>query len=238
MRVAFLICAALVFGSSVMATVPFAFFPVPGGASGSGVTVDTVSTNSTTTTNATWSHTCSGSDRVLFVGVSALLGANNVSVTYNGTAMTKVWFIADADGVMQSTGFVLASPATGAHNIVATFGAAPTGAGLGAVSFTGCDTTTPTNGVAVTAANVAAANGSVTVTGVGAPDMVVDCFSLFATSITANAGQVVRVKADNLFSNTQSYEVSTKTGSGSLVLGATHTSSHFATGAIAIKSKP
>lgn len=70
------------------------------------------------TTSVTLSHTCTGSDRILLVGVHTETSVDQISgVTYAGVAMTRV-------GTVLTTGserdylYILVAPATGANNIV------------------------------------------------------------------------------------------------------------------------
>jgi hypothetical protein len=68
------------------------------------------------TTTFTWSHTCTGTDLVLFVSFSDSSGVGTPTVTYNGVSMTK-----DSTapyGGNGSTLFYLINPATGANNVV------------------------------------------------------------------------------------------------------------------------
>ena len=68
-------------------------------------------------TSLTWSHTCSGSDRILFVGVVGGTTDTVTGVTYDGVAMTLVnKCVAGAD--FYSYLFYLIAPSTGAHNVV------------------------------------------------------------------------------------------------------------------------
>lgn len=73
-----------------------------------------------TGTSMTWSHTCTGSDRYLIVGVSCgETGSDIVSgVTYNGVAMTRLLFATFAGGGRSNYLYGLVTPATGANNIV------------------------------------------------------------------------------------------------------------------------
>lgn len=86
-------------------------------------------------TSATWSHTCTGSDRVLYVAASA--GVTITGITYNGVSLTIL--------AGSGTGAVLArlvAPATGANNVVVSTGSSEEIAGVSA-SYTGVDQTTP-----------------------------------------------------------------------------------------------
>ncbi len=72
-------------------------------------------------TSHSWSHTCSGVNRCLYVGLSFNGGSGyptNVSVTYNGVAMTKLY------GTSGSTFlylFRLVNPASGVNTISVTW---------------------------------------------------------------------------------------------------------------------
>jgi hypothetical protein len=75
-------------------------------------------------TSVTWSHTCTGSDLILVVGISQAGNYEDkvTGVTYNGVAMTRL----ATDGYVFTSGaynravylYYLVGPATGAHNIV------------------------------------------------------------------------------------------------------------------------
>jgi hypothetical protein len=97
-------------------------------------------------TTFNWSHTCTGSDLVLIVGVgvSDLTGTDRVisSVTYNGTSMTQ---IENSDGGADNNAswlFYLFNPSTGANTVQVNFNAGTlTNTVGGAVSLTGVDNT-------------------------------------------------------------------------------------------------
>jgi hypothetical protein len=74
-----------------------------------------------TGTSHTFAHTCTGSDRLLFVGIAGdhPSGSDDITgVTYNGAAMTLVAKEANAglDRILYL--YVLIAPATGANNVV------------------------------------------------------------------------------------------------------------------------
>ena len=122
----------------------------------------------------TWSHTCTGSDRVLLVGVvlspTGSDAAINTTVTYNGVAMTSV-----AGEVHTNAGtagyaelFYLVAPATGANTVSVTIvGAGTEGLECGSVSFTGVDQATATGNSASASVAVASAVGNMVVDVVG-----------------------------------------------------------------------
>ena len=72
-------------------------------------------------TSITYSHTCTGSDRILIVGVceAGSTSATGMTVTYNGVSMTAVTGSPKANGTSsQAWLFYLINPATGANNVV------------------------------------------------------------------------------------------------------------------------
>jgi hypothetical protein len=95
------------------------------------------STTNGANTTLTFSHTTSGSDRALGVGVSINIPDNPDSVTYNGVSMTMETSIELDDGDNSSL-WKLENPASGAHDVVVTV---PSACGIvaGAVSVTGAD---------------------------------------------------------------------------------------------------
>src|SRR5574343_509793 len=94
----------------------------------------------------TWSHTCTGSNRALIVGLqTGSLGDIVTGVTYGGEAMTLVGKHQRQDTSSQFAYlFAKANPTSGANNIVVSLssGSEPYTAGFG-VSYTDVDQTTP-----------------------------------------------------------------------------------------------
>jgi len=94
-------------------------------------------------TSYSQSHTCSGSNRILFVGVNAIDTPYNqiTGVTYNGVSMTLIdsRFKASDRGTYL---YRLIAPATGANNITVS-ASSGTRFSLDGISFTGVDQTTP-----------------------------------------------------------------------------------------------
>lgn len=78
--------------------------------------------SATTGTSVTYSHTCSGSNLILFVGVNVFNpGTDDVTgVTYGGVAMTQITKVTNALGAGQTNYlYYLVSPKTGANNVIA-----------------------------------------------------------------------------------------------------------------------
>jgi len=130
------------------------------------IAVDATSTGgqTTTATTLTWSHTCTGDDLILWVGVSEE-GADDVStVTYNGVGLTELTQSGTVVGAGFSQMWYLVGPDTGANNIVITR-AGTTGRLTGdAVSYTGASQTgVPDSQAATTASSASTFNISTTV---------------------------------------------------------------------------
>ncbi len=115
------------------------------------IALDTVTEGSDagTATTCTWSHTCTGSNLILVVGVYwRSQSDNSVSgVTYNGVAMTSMSTKQRANGSFGGAYptavqlWYLAAPATGAHDVVVTISAGCDGPGPlfvgNSISYTG-----------------------------------------------------------------------------------------------------
>lgn len=68
-------------------------------------------------TNLTYSHTCTGSNLILLVGVWSWQDVHTLTATYAGVSMTSLTTIAtDSSGTLQIFGLI--APATGANNII------------------------------------------------------------------------------------------------------------------------
>jgi hypothetical protein len=125
-------------------------------------------------TSGSWSHTCSGSDRYLIVGVAGFDAESNLSgitVTYNSVAMTKLGGNQDTNN-NNTLLFGLVAPATGSNTVqISNIPSSFSQVAAGAISFTGVHQTTPV-GTVQNGANV----NTVDVTDVVSGDMVVDSF--------------------------------------------------------------
>lgn len=89
----------------------------------------------------TFSHTCSGSDRLLLVVAGCHTATADISgVTYNGVAMTQVGADQTDSANGRLTVWSLIAPASGANNVVITATAVDT-ISYGAISFNGAKQT-------------------------------------------------------------------------------------------------
>jgi hypothetical protein len=145
------------------------------------VAFDAVGPGATGTISATspltWSHTCTGTNGALLVGVSfgqagGSSGADTNTVTYNGVAMTRLGAVSSnnqTDGYVELYGLI--APATGANTVSVSHTTAGTVHHIvaGSVSFTGA----ASFGTAVTNFG-SSTTPTVNVTGTTAGNMVVD----------------------------------------------------------------
>lgn len=155
------------------------------------------STNSgyqTAQSSYSWSHTCSGNNRYLTVGISMLsVGGSSVSsITYNGVALSLIKAQASVSGAVRAELWGLVAPVSGSHTITVTLSASLDSIG-GAISFANVAQTTSVEASnSATATNVGAADATVDVTTVADKDWVIDVVATDDTSITVGAGQTSR----------------------------------------------
>lgn len=86
------------------------------------IAVDATSGSSGVSATLTWSHTCTGSNLILFVGVSCATSRTINSVTYNSVGMTSIASVNTSGGNTVALYYLL-NPATGANNIAVTLDA-------------------------------------------------------------------------------------------------------------------
>jgi hypothetical protein len=143
-----------------MAAVSFKAATIANSVSLDAVGPDSNGAGGTGLTSITWSHTTSGTNRLLVatlaVDDAASLGDSTytTSMTYNGVAMTsaaKVHTNNFTGGFVEL--FYLIAPDTGTHNVVATITGGTVNAEAGSVSFTGVDQTTPLRNLSTAAGN-------------------------------------------------------------------------------------
>jgi len=205
------------------------------------VTADTSSSAATNmaTSSLTWSHTVSaaGSDAFLLVSVGTVEGATSVaSVTYGGTALTRIGDITDATGKVSVELWGLKAPAAGTADVVVNLaGAAAMSAG--ATTFFGVDQTTPYS----TTAFAQGSGGTASVTLASAPgELVVDAAVSHAIS-TSTPGADQTVLWSELTGNTPKdpwQASSSEAGAASVTMDWTKTGSgvgQWASGALSLR---
>jgi hypothetical protein len=110
-----------------------------------GIQVDSASNGQTQRTSMTISHTTSGTNRLMLVGVAINNNQSETvsSMTYNGAALTLVGTAASTTNTRVEIWRRIA-PSTGTHDVVITFsGNLRMGARAGVMTFTGVHQTTP-----------------------------------------------------------------------------------------------
>lgn len=136
-----------------------------------------------------WSHTCTGANLILIVGVAIVdTGAHTVSgVTYNGVALTQKVRTAGANSNATEIWYLVA-PATGANTIAVTLTGAPVQNSMaGAISLTGANQAAPE---ASNGASGGAPNPTMSITTVADNAWVVDAVSdNNAVTLLAGSGQ-------------------------------------------------
>lgn len=106
--------------------------------------VDAVSSTGGSGSSFSWSHTCSGSNRVLLLGIGWYDTADTVSsITYNSVAMTLVPSSTATNGQYTAALYYLTDPTTGSNTISVTFTGSVFDFGGVALSVTGADQSTP-----------------------------------------------------------------------------------------------
>lgn len=98
------------------------------------IAFDASSGGSSSGTSTTVSHTCSGTNLILFAYVFATSDICT-GVTYDGTAMTLVTKVAVSTLNYEVYLFYLLTPSTGAHNIVASFSSGTGTKSVGGLSY-------------------------------------------------------------------------------------------------------
>jgi hypothetical protein len=153
------------------------------------VAFDAASSSNTGGSSLTFSHTCSGSDRLLIVGVSVDSGHTVSGVTYAGAAMTQIGTA--TAGNVRAYLFSKVAPATGANNVVVSLaGGGSSETSAGAISFTGVSQANPlgtvgtNSGTSGTTASVAVSSDT--------DEIVVDVVSVNSSTPTVGADQTSR----------------------------------------------
>lgn len=176
-------------GFSPLSSTPISALPESGA---TGIAFDAASDSGyqAAASSYSWSHTCTGSDRYLVVGISMLSLAQTVSsITYNSVALSLLGVQSSAAGAARIELWGLVAPASGTNTIAVTLTGAIASAG-NASSYIRVHQTSPTEAFnSAQATNVGAADATVDVTTVADNDWCVDIVCTDDTAITAGAGQ-------------------------------------------------
>lgn len=200
------------------------------------IAYDAVTTVQTSATSSlTFSHTCSGTDRILFVATCANTGSTTTGVTYGGVSMTQVGSVTDIGPTEYL--WYLVNPASGANNVVVTnSGSVTTGS---AISFTGASQTgQPDATYTGTSTTTSSFSSSITTV---ADNCFVVCTSRTGNGFTLTGGTNTTIgsQPDGIYFGSCGlwYSTAAKTPAGSATLNVTCTSQYFG-GAIMASFKP
>ncbi len=199
--------------------------------------VDTFSEGRSGVTSMTISHTTSGSDRLMLVGVSLNNGDYETvsSVTYNGAPLSLVDSVNQIDDARVEI-WSLVVPAIGTHDVVITFSAQLTrSATAGVMTFTGVHQTTPLGTFASASAPTSAGPATVNVSS-ATNELVFDTVACEScTSLTVGGAQTQRWNL--VVENGQTRGAgSTEPGAATVTMSWTLGSiDHWAIGAIPVK---
>ncbi len=190
----------------------------------------TSSTHGQGVSSLSWSHTCTGSNRLILVH-SGTNGTpvSTTGVTYNSVALTSRW--SDSRNWTAASGWSLVAPATGANTVAITLSAAEDSAFGQAISYTDAHQTTPhgtaqvANGIssAVVVPTVSSATGEIVVGFVMSSD----------TSLTSGASQTAEISDLNFASD--SAQTDSEAGAASVDITWTAAGAPWTCGAIPIK---
>lgn len=181
----------------------------------------------------TYLHTCSGSNRALFVKVSYYDSGDSVSVvSYNSVAMTFVPGSKVSNGQYTVEWYYLVNPATGSNTVSVTMTGSVFDIGVTSISFTDAHQTTP-YGTPVTGTGTST-TPSVTVAS-GATEIVLDGIVIVHSgTLTVGAGQTQRT--NEICGGFIKHGASTETGAASTTMSWSNSSSQvWASSAFAVK---
>jgi len=189
-------------------------------------------TQGTAVSSLSWSHTCSGVDRLLFAGAGNSSGtiATVSGITFNSVAMTVVFSLTDDAPAARSSLYRMVNPPTGSLTVAVTYSATQDEVGGASCSFTGVDQVTPIDTPATNFGTTSPATVAVTsATG----DLVVDCVYWVRTAITVGALQTSRQEQENI-GGFSSLGMSTEPGGATITMSWTSTNARWATGGVSI----
>lgn len=165
--------------------------------------------------SSSWSHTTSGSNRILFVGITSFAGDLVTAVTYAGASMTLIGKATRPGGSRATYLYYRIAPTSGANNVSVTITGSVQWAG-NAVSYTGVNQTgQPDSFAQVTASSVPTFTMSTTVVNQNA--WLVAGGDLDTTPITGGTGTTIRQNLGGDSSAIGDSNGTVSTGSQSLI---------------------
>lgn len=149
-----------------------------------------VSNTSITATSLTYSHTCTGSNRMLFVAHLSNTGDFSTGVTYNGVAMTQVSKKQVGVTAAWTYLYALFAPATGANNVVISVSSSTLIYGT-SVSYTGVTQSNMMDASATSSISAAALNLSTNLTTIAGNCWTL-CYSFNNINVYASNSDTIR----------------------------------------------
>ncbi len=170
-------------------------------------------------TSSTVSHTCSGVDRLLVVGICSKEGSVS-SVTYDGSNLSLL--AAATRGEVRTEMWYLLAPSTGANDVVVTMDDDRTFS-IGVNSYTGVNqsSTFSSNGSAVGSSSPS----SITLSS-SPGELVIDALGVKATDPSPNGGQTQRTEIEN--EESLWHSSSDEIGASSVTISYTHNDEDWA----------
>jgi len=168
-------------------------------------------------TTHTWSHTCTGSNLILFVGGQIdNTGDKITGITYNGVAMTKIMDVSGYDKDAREYLYYLIAPATGANNVVITCPSSVNG-DFFATSFSGArQSSQPDSSASGGTGSATQASFSLTTNVVTADSMLIGCFRQVGADEGWAAGANTTIDYGTALNNNSHSTATVGTGNQSL----------------------
>lgn len=198
----------------------------------------TNSSRNVNSTSMTHNHTCSGSNRVLYVGFNPRGGSFADTITYNGVAMTELTQQAYSFGQAGIQLFRLVNPDTGSNAIVATCSISNTEMNMVSVSYTGVHQTTPDGTPASAFADADNGPMTVNVASVNSGELVIDYVGPFFPLTAPTTTQTIRGVLDDTASSGAYNGMSEKSATGTVTMSWTLTTTPKDWAIIAVAVKP
>lgn len=175
-------------------------------------------------TGLSTSHTASGSNRGVLIGIHAEGGVTISSLTYGAQSPTLVDSTANGIGHV----YFLAAPTTGGQTVSATFSGTSTRCAMGIVSYNGSTGALSVAGFENPAENEFGPDATATISS-ATGQMVVDMATCVGTVWAADTvgGQTERVSLDDYGSTFRCFGMSEKAGASSVTMTWTGTAAEF-----------
>lgn len=180
------------------------------------------STSNGGVTGLSTSHTSSGSNRGVLIGIHAEGGVTISSLTYGAATPTLVDSTANGIGHV----YFLAAPTTGGQTVSVNFSASSSRCAMGIVSYNGSVGALSVAAFENPAENAAGPDATATISS-ATGQLVVDMATCVGTVWAAGAGQTERVSLDDFSATFRSFGMSEEAGASSVTMSWTGTGAEF-----------